>query len=38
MTVRNGKHQLVGMVELGEFYTDMKRIDTGMAMTMNDMN
>lgn len=33
MTVRDGKHQLVGIVELGQFYNDMKQIDTGMTMT-----
>lgn len=29
MTVQGGKHQLVGMVSLGELYQDMKRIETG---------
>ena len=29
MTVQGGKHQLVGMVSLGEFYQDMKRVETG---------
>lgn len=39
MTVKGGKHQLVGMVELGQFYNDMKQIDTGMKMktTMTEM-
>lgn len=29
MKVRDGKHQLVGMVELGQFYDDAKEIETG---------
>ena len=29
MTVQGGKHHLVGMVELGQFYKDMKEIETG---------
>ena len=29
MTVKGGKHQLVGMVSLGEIYQDMKSIETG---------
>jgi hypothetical protein len=28
MKVSDGKHQLVGMVELGQFYNDVKQIDT----------
>ena len=29
MVVRDGKHELVGMVEMGEFFNDMKTIQTG---------
>ena len=29
MTVKGGRHQLTGMVALGEFYNDMKRIESG---------
>ena len=29
MTVRNGQHQLVGLVALGGLYEDMKLIETG---------
>ena len=29
MTVRNGKHQLIGLVSLGRLYDDMKVIETG---------
>ena len=30
MKFRNGKHELVGMVELGQFYDHAKEIETGM--------
>jgi hypothetical protein len=29
MTVKGGRHQLTVMVALGEFYNDMKRIESG---------
>jgi hypothetical protein len=29
MTVKNGQHQLVGLVSLGGLYDDMKLIETG---------
>ncbi|XP_028392672.1 uncharacterized protein LOC114517214 [Dendronephthya gigantea] len=29
MKVRDGKHELVGMVELGQFHNDVKHIETG---------
>ena len=29
MTVKGGCHQLVGMVSLGTFYKDMRKIETG---------
>ena len=29
MTIKGGRHQLTGMVSLGEFYKDMKKIETG---------
>lgn len=29
MAVRNGQHQLVGLVSLGGLYEDMKLIETG---------
>jgi hypothetical protein len=29
MSVRNGQHQLVGLVSLGGLYKDMKLIETG---------
>ena len=29
MSVKGGRHHLVGMVELGGFYKDMKQIETG---------
>ena len=28
MTVKGGKHQLTGMVSLGDFYDSMKKIET----------
>ena len=29
MTVQGGKHQLVGMVSLGNYYQSMRQIETG---------
>ena len=38
MTVKGGRHQLTGMVALGEFYNDMKRIESGTELRMTLQN
>ena len=32
MRVKNGTHELVGMVELGQFNNDVKEIDSGISI------
>jgi hypothetical protein len=29
MTIKGGRHQRTGMVSLGKFYKDMRKIETG---------
>jgi hypothetical protein len=36
MTIKHGRHQLTGMVSLGEFFDDMNRIKTGIMNTMQN--
>ena len=38
MTVKGGRHQLTDMVALGEFYNDMKRIESGTELRMTLQN
>ena len=34
MTVKGGKHQLIGMVSLGEFYNNMKKIESRKSLVI----
>ena len=38
MTVKGGRHQLTGMAAFGEFYNDMKRIESGTELRMTLQN
>ena len=38
MTIKGGRHQLTGMVSLGKFYKDMRKIETGNGFMIIIMN